>query len=52
MFITIPTPYFTAETNYVPNATTDATTPKTHDGRLQVFVVEKDAQLHCYNLAL
>ncbi|MCC5666642.1 hypothetical protein LC653_22830 [Nostoc sp. CHAB 5784] len=51
MFITILTPYFNAETNCVPNATTDATTPKTHDERLQAFLVEKDAQLHCCKVA-
>ncbi|MEH1779587.1 MAG: hypothetical protein V7K67_03875 [Nostoc sp.] len=46
MFITIPTPYFTAETKHLASATADATTPKTYDGRLQAFLVEKDVQLH------
>ncbi|MEH2408663.1 hypothetical protein [Nostoc sp.] len=42
---------FTAQTKHEPNATTDATIPKTHGEKLQAVLVEKDAQLRCCNLA-
>lgn len=41
----------TAETKSIPNATTDATTPKTHDEVLEAFLVAKDAQLHYCKVA-